>query len=133
MAQLSPAQMALLGGVNGYAAGYSGGGTSSAGQAAAGMAAMNAMGPYGAAFGAAAQLGSAALADNTPMTNNTSFQIGYDNSGWAVTVGDGSSASTEQIKTPSPTAAAAVKGILGNPIMLLAILAAVGLVIYAAD
>lgn len=45
--------------------------------------------PYSAAFGAAAKLGTAALDDKTNQTSSSTFNLGFDNSGWAVNVGTG--------------------------------------------
>lgn len=132
MAALSPAQMAILGGVNGYAA-------ASSQQSAAGLAQMSAMGgsvasmnPWAAGMNAAAQLGVAALQDNVPMTQTAPQTLTNDNSGWSVVVGDGSSGSADSIRTPNPTAAVLAQGaaqVANNP-MLLLVVVAVGLGVY---
>ena len=99
-------------------------------QMGGGVAAFN---PYGAAIGAAAGVATAALEDKVPQNQSSSYNVGYDSSGWAVTIGDGSTSQVDQIKTPNPTAATAAKGlgqVLQNPMVLLAIAAVVGLYFY---
>jgi hypothetical protein len=133
MAGLTPAQMAALGAVNGYAAGSN----PQAAQSAAIMQGMGggiaAMNPYAAAFNGLTALGTAALADNTPMTMTAPQTANFDHSGWAVTVGDGSSAQVDQIRTPNPTGAALAQALGGvNPLILLLIVGG-GLAFYLAS
>lgn len=126
---LTPAQMAALGAVNGYAAGSA---------RPSGMQTMQSMGPmtgggmaldpWTAGIQAFGNVATAALADNTPMSQASPQTVGYDNSGWAVTVGDGSTASTSSVKTP----AAALGAALGiNPMILLLIAGGVALYLAA--
>lgn len=130
---LTPAQMAALGAVNGYAVGSAGAARPSGMQAMQSMGPMTmGMDPWTAGINAFGNVATAALADNTPMHQASPQTIGYDNSGWAVTVGDGSSSDATAIKTPNPTAAALGQALGGiNPMILLLIVGG-GLAIYLA-
>lgn len=87
--------------------------------------------PYSAGIMAAGQIGAALLADKTPMTQASPQTVGYDSSGWAVTVGDGSSSSVDQVKTPNPTAATLARAVGGiNPLMILLIVGGIGAAWY---
>ena len=129
---LTPAQMGMLGAVNGYA----GATNPKAAQGAATMSGMGGMAmanPYTAGIAAAAQIGTAALDDKVNMTSQSPQTIGYDNSGWAVTIGDGSSSHSEQIKTPNPTAAAGIKaaaGLFDSPLKILLVVGVVGGIVW---
>lgn len=98
------------------------------GIASGGLAAAN---PYSAGIMAAGQIGAALLADKTPMSQASPQTVGYDSSGWAVTVGDGSSSNVDQVKTPNPTAATLARAVGGiNPLVILLIVGGIGAAWY---
>lgn len=127
---LTPAQAALLGGVNGYAASQGGG--AGAGLMAGGMSSLAYSNPYSAAAMAAGQAFSSMMGGSPP--SNTSGVSGYRNSVGPVSLdGSGWTVSTGSSKASSvPTAASATQAVaqtaavaMQNPMLLLAAVALV--------
>jgi hypothetical protein len=88
------------------------------------MAGMPATDPYSAAFGAAAQLGKAAIDDKTNLTQSTKFDSTFDGSGWSINIGSGSLSATASKNDP----VAGVAALLQNPVALIGLAVALYLV-----
>jgi hypothetical protein len=125
---LSPAQAALLGGVNGYAQSQGGGG----GLMAGGMSSLAYSNPYSAAAMAAGQAFSSMMGGTPPSATSGSGStrvdtgpVSLDGSGWTVSTGSSKASSvptlTSAVQGVAQTAIAATQ----NPMLLLAAVALV--------
>jgi hypothetical protein len=122
MAQLTPFQAAMLGGVNGYAASQGGGG--GGGLMGGGMSALAYSNPYSAAAMGAVQLGSALLGGQDP--SNTSGVSGYrndvssplDGSNWTVSTGNSKASSVPTVTSAAQGVAQSALTAIQNPMLL---------------
>ncbi|WP_321860737.1 hypothetical protein [Burkholderia cenocepacia] len=129
---LTPAQAALLGGVNGGLNGYvlsqGGGGGGGAGGSlmGGGMTSLAYSNPYSAAAMAATQIGSALLGGQDP--NVSSSASGYrnaidshlDGSGWTVSTGSSKATSVPTVTSAAQAAAQSATQAMQNPMLLVA-------------
>jgi hypothetical protein len=125
---LTPAQAALLGGVNGYAASQGGGG---AGLMAGGMSSLAYSNPYSAAALAAGQVLTSTLGGPDP--SNTSGTSGYrndidshlDGSGWTVSTGSSKASAVPTLTSATQAVAQTAMTAMQNPMLLFAAVALV--------
>ena len=124
---LTPAQAALLGGVNGYAASQGAGGSMMGG----GMSSLAYSNPYSAAAMAAGQAFSSMMGGQEP--SNTSGVSGYrndvqsnlDGSGWTVSTGSSKASSVPTVASATQAVAQTAAAAAQNPMLLLAAVALV--------
>ncbi|KVD05443.1 hypothetical protein [Burkholderia ubonensis] len=126
---LTPAQAALLGGVNGGLNGYvasQGGGGAAGGMMAGGMSSLAYSNPYSAAAMAATQLGTALLGGQDP--NVSSSASGYrnavdshlDGSGWTVSTGSSRASALPTVTSAAQAATQSAMTAMQNPMLLVA-------------
>ncbi|TCW87418.1 hypothetical protein C5O80_05785 [Burkholderia sp. SRS-46] len=126
---LTPAQAALLGGVNGGLNGYvasQGGGGAAGGMMAGGMSSLAYSNPYSAAAMAATQLGTALLSGPDPSVNSAAS--GYrnavdshlDGSGWTVSTGSSRASAVPTLTSAAQNVATTAAQAMQNPMLLVA-------------